>query len=248
MNYKHRFLLGLQNLRKDLLFVLLFCIIFIFLFDFWFINIPEIFKNANTLGNIFYKICFAYLSGYIFYFLNVYTKSQQDLSEVNYFIGRLVSNITSDNFTIILQLCKSSGVQKSDTYLTENELKTITNKLIINEKVDPEENIKTNWLRFLEYYKLRTENNINKILCRSNYLDSKLIKLLSEIEDSALFIDIEFRPLFENSNDNLSFMSTHLYDYFEIIKKLNVYYYDKLYPYIRYSVIDNKQREGKSFS
>jgi hypothetical protein len=240
MKKNHKILLAVHNLRKDLFCILLICIVFIFIFDFWLIKIPELFKGANTLGNIFYKICLAYLTAYIFYFLNVFIKSQKDLNEVNFYIGRLVTNITLDNFIIIHQLCKSSGIQKSNKYLTETEIKIITSILTINEgpKEGPDDIIKTNWFQFLKYYKVRTENNINKILSRSIYLDSKLVSLLSDIEDSALFIDIEYKAIFEESSDNLSFMASHLYNYFETIKKLETYYLDKLYPYIKYSTID----------
>jgi hypothetical protein len=244
MKNHHKALLALKNLRGDLLFILLFSTAFIFLFDFWFINIPELFKGANTLGNIFYKICLAYLTAYIFYFLNVYVKSQQDLNEVNYFIGRQVASIIGENASIIIEFRNNDFVKRTDIYPSEEELKDILKSIKIND--GPYKSIsdyKTTWLTYFDFYKKRTRKNIEKILYKNNYLDSKLVSILSELDDSEFFMHLDNKVLFENSDGDLSFMASSLSKYFETLQKLNVYYYEKLFHYLKYSVTDKKQKK-----
>jgi hypothetical protein len=126
MKLNQKISLALITLRKDLLLILIGCVLFVFLYTFWFIDVPEIFNGASKLGDIFYKLSFTYIGAYIFYFLNIYIKTQKDLNKVNYFIGRFVSNIISDNYRIILNLKEVSQLDTKGTYPTEDEINKIT--------------------------------------------------------------------------------------------------------------------------
>jgi hypothetical protein len=207
----------------------------------------EIFKGANIFGNIFYKICLAYITAYIFYFLNVYIKSQQDLNEVNYFIGRQVSKILGDNVSILIEFCNLGYVDKTDIYPSEIELEAIMKTIKIKDAVyrNTRDYNKTTWPRYFDFYRLRTQKNIGLILSRSNYLDSRLVSIISELEDSQFFMHLEYKNLWEESDDNLSFMASSLFKYFEVLQKLNTYYYEKLFSYLKYSVTDKKVEKIK---
>lgn len=228
MKLGQKITLALINIRKDLLLILLGCVLFVFLYTFWFINVPEIFNGASKLGDIFYKLSFAYIGASIFYFLNVFIKAQKDLNEVNYFIGRFVSNIINDNSSIVVDLKKVSQLKTKGIFPTEDEMKEITRNVLINSC--PKSG---NWFSFFAYCKKRTIQNITRILSRSNFIESKLVGILSEIEDSEFYIDIDYQALWVRfNNNNLSFISTHLFHYFQIIERLDIYYWDRLYPYI----------------
>lgn len=222
----------IQNMRKDLVLILLICTIFIILFDYWFINVSEIFTGANILGNIFYKLCFAYISAYVFYFLNIFIKSLRDKNEVNYYVASLVAKILMEINSINNYLIKVSTVKIKNDYPTEAELDLMTKEIKITDTtplVSTLTNAYATWPQFLEYHKLKVEKNINKILIRGLYIDSKLIGILSKIEDSYLFIHIDFKA-FWNKDSDLSFISSAFYQYFIILKDLENYYYKNLYP------------------
>jgi hypothetical protein len=240
---RKRALIIIRSIRKDLVIILLGCLIFVFLYDFWLIKIPGFFKGALELGSIFYKICIAYLTAYIFYFLNIFIKSQNDLFEINYFIARQVSKILGDNSSILIEFSNLGYTKKTDIYPSKTELERILLLINIKDPVfkDTKDYNKSSWPKYFNYFKIRTQKNINLILQRSNYLDARLVSIISELEDSEFFMHLDYLSLWENTEGKLLFMAGPLSKYFSTLQELNSYYYEKLFPYIKYDA-DKKRK------
>ncbi len=223
-----------DGLRIDLFVVLIFSITFILLFDFIFLGIPEIFQDANKIGVFFYNLCFAYVAAYIFYFLNVFIRQQKEKREINHYVARKVLQILLVVFTVIQELEKASEIKINDKFPNKKELDLITKKLKINGLTSLKSIVGSyaTWAEYLDYHKRRTEGYINKILIRMVYTDYKIIGLLSRIEDSRHFLDIEYIGVWKKSPDNLSFMSSSLNEYFKLHKELEELYNKKLKMYL----------------
>lgn len=223
-----------QDLRKDLFAILILCLSFIMLYDFVLSEIPEIFEGANKLGVFFYNLSLAYIAAYIFFFLNIFIRNQKEKGEINYYIARKVSQILSVAFTIIHELEESTDIKIKNKYPNEEELKFMTGKLNITGHSRLKSIIGTyaTWPEYFNYHKVRTENYINKILFRMNFIDYKLVGLLSRIEDSSHFLNLEYKSVWEKSPSDFSFMSSALFDYFILNKELEDFYNEKLRIYM----------------
>ena len=221
--------------RKDLFLILILCFCFVILYDFWFIDIKEVFRGASKLGRVFYGLSLSYISAYIFYFLNIFIRSQKEEKEVNHYVARKVSQILIVTFVIIRDLENASSIKIKGKFPDKSELDAMTTKI----KTTDMSNLKSRdgnyatWPIYLDYHKLMTEDYINKIISRINFIDTKLVRILSEIEDSMLFLKIQHKALWEKSSSDLYFLSSELYDYFMLNKELENYYENKLRIYLK---------------
>ena len=152
-------------------------------------NYHEIFPGAGKIGDLLSRLSVSYISSFIFYFIVVHTKSENDKENVNEFIGHNVYSIITCAHLFIQPLQQV----KEDKARFENlDLKQLKRLLASINRYDKKAPLIINgesgtWLQWFEYLKESTEKNFKIIFLRYSHLDSKLIKILSRIEASMFF-------------------------------------------------------------
>ena len=225
---------SIRSLRTDLLVIFLCSIITIFLIDFWLIDIPELFKGGAKLGQILYKLCFAYISAFIFYFLVVHLKNQKDKENFYGYISSNTSMVIGQAKALIISLENNSGIKLNSAFPDSLELQSICRTIDPNAKAPLVFGYIGNyatWLQYLDYFKKRSNEASNKVLSKVQFIESELVKKLAEIEDCSHFKEITMFSNLKIGNTDLSAFEPSLAEYFKLISDLETYYVKNLKKY-----------------
>ena len=220
-----RLIHNIISIRKDLFIIFIFATITILLLDFVFIDSPELFKGGARLSIIISKLCISYISAFIFYFIVVHLKRQEDKRNIFKYLEKVTYSIVGDSQSILNSLRNTAEIDLNLKYPSQNELDKICISIdpnseapIINILMKP-----GNWLFLFKYKKDRTFNSIKKIHTKIHFLDTEFLKLIDKIEDCSFLKNIEMVIQIGVTNKNLLWLSSDLFEYFKRIEKLEKY-------------------------
>jgi hypothetical protein len=236
MKKNNKNILLFKTLRIDISIIFFLCILIIISINFWFNKIPEIFEGGSKVGIILEKICLSYVSAFIFYFLIVHIKAHKDKININNYILNKV-NFLINGFTILNnQLTKESKINLTGKYPTNEEINLIFRSINPKSKAPLLLNILSNdyanWIQYLEHSRQESSHTIENIFLLMPFLDTKLITILTKIEDCTYFRLLPTMSKNPIANKDLTFLETTFLEYTKLIKELEEYRDRKLKHYI----------------
>ncbi len=225
---------------KLLIWSFAFAIFFILLYDFWLLEIPEKINGGHKLGSILYKVCFAFVTSYIFYFVNIQLKKKDDKKNISPYLAKKTHLIIQRTKNLFSEIGTVSGKKFQIPYPDETDLNGAC-KLISpnsNARMVKEvhgENpylVPLNWIEYFFNYYQEVNEAIQKIFILMPHLEPKHIKILNEIDESIFFkrivndaYAISHAPL---KNADLTAWANNLYKLGLLVKSLEEYYDEKL--------------------
>ncbi|TJY42679.1 hypothetical protein E5161_07460 [Cohnella pontilimi] len=96
------------TVRKELLVILIVCFVAIILFDSVLFRIPEWFTTAAIWGEMLYKLCFAYITGFVFYFLNIHLEKERAKVKLYVYIHNKIADIVRLNHDLMDTIVQAS--------------------------------------------------------------------------------------------------------------------------------------------
>ncbi|WP_308744806.1 hypothetical protein [uncultured Bacteroides sp.] len=228
------FLNFIKTVRKGLLKAFILSILYIIIYKFFLIKIDEIFAGASIWGEIFYDISFAYVTGFMFHLMVVHYKEWYDQKCINKYVLPKLDLILGQYETVIKEMCSYAKIEYYK-FLSDDDFKKICeiisgNKakadapLILGLSHPP---IFATWNQYCINFKNETTRTVEQILSKFSLLDSDLVLLLSEIEDSKFFNRLR---LYENlmsmglERTKIGFdHSDILIDYTSLMRRLEIY-------------------------
>lgn len=249
---KYKFLwYRIKTVRQDLFYLFLLAFCSIFLLEFWLFNIPEpkAFTVASELGEIYYKICFAYITAFIFYFLNVHLQSHKSKVKTFSYIENKIRKLHSCRLNLIIALRNAVGEPHKDYNLPSKEEINIMCKKIIpyNPLVYGQLNLTyTDWYEFFKFLDDETSENIKDLLILKDNLDSEIIRLLTNL-DSCVESRLNLTKGLPLGNESLETFSGDIYKYCVIVNEL-ISYLDKNYSVYKkeYYFLELKRDKSRS--
>jgi hypothetical protein len=224
----------IRSLRIELVFLFTISLTTIFLIDFWLINIPELFNGGSKLGVVIYRLCLSFISAFIFYFLVVHIKHQQDKDNLYAYISKKVSMVIGSGIGMANEIAKANDIKLEGKFPTKEQLTEICKTINPYSKapllLGGLDNY-ANWLQYFDYYKQRSNDATQKVYVKIHFLESELVKLLADLEDCSHFIVLKHVLGTQMKNDNLTAFESGIWDYFELVKKLDTYYLKHLVRY-----------------
>ena len=229
---KHWFKLYVCTLRKDLSIILAIAILFIFVMDMWLKNIPAPNSFFVAIGNFWYALSIAYVSSFVFYFFVVHYNRQKEKSSLYGYIGGLFNMIINDGKSIFADMVKKAGLNIDPKKMTQEQIEIMcssTNPLAPSTIMDFNGTHYINWLEYLDYYRNRKEEYLNKILKQMQYLDVEFVNILNQFISPQIFIslDLQLYMYRHNKYGNKKFcngIETTFVEYYFLLKKSEDYY------------------------
>lgn len=221
MNFKylkHR----LATIRSELKLLFIISVASILVIDLWLINIPEKFPGGAALGGIYYKICLAYITSFLFYFINVHLQSERLKVKSYKYINNKSAKIHRLCQTVIDSLRASSGIPSNISFPSKaNEISIICNY------VDPRNPFTIggwygrtfpHWQGAAEFIAFETKGLISDLLFVRDSLDSDIVEILMDIDDILHIINISHgRP---SANSDMEFYASALIQYQRLCNNL----------------------------
>lgn len=187
MNLKH-WKYRILTIRKDLRGIFIIALISILVIDLWLINIPAFFPVLATLGEIYYKICLAYITGFIFYFLNVHLQSEKNKVKTYRYINNKCGNIDSLIICLIasMRLANGQSPRPNAGLNDEEELLTLCkgiNPLNKFQLYIPYNRTFTNWSECMIFFSKEIKVVLQELLIVRDTINSELIGVLTDIDE-----------------------------------------------------------------
>lgn len=178
--WKHR----IATLRKDLLFLFYIAIGSVLIIDLWPITVPE---WLAKLGTLYYKICLAYITGLIFYFINVHLESERSKVKTFKYIHNKVAKIRKLCNTLIQSLRDAYPVPEG------TEFESITEEItFLCNNINPQKPFKLsgvydmkfdNWFAAIDFIEKENKELTRDLLFVRESIKSDIIVILTDIDD-----------------------------------------------------------------
>ena len=198
------------------------------------LEMPEIVPWGAEFGAVFYKLCLSIMASYLFYFIVVHLKSQSDKENINAFVASKSYRVVGEYKSQLGAIKKESRSNIESEYPTKSEIvdmfKSVNPKgeapLLLGQRGGH-----ANWIQYMAFHNQRTQDLIKKVFVKMPFLDSKLVRLLAEIDDCTHFSVIDTIISFHFNNTDLSAWAGAFYDYSVLCKGLQEYNERKLSDY-----------------
>lgn len=241
--WKHR----IKTLRKDLLILFAVSLASILIIDLWLINVPEMFVYGAELGMIYYKICFAYITAFIFYFINVHLQSERTKVKTYKYINNKSAKIHRLCSTLISSLRESCGVPYDISFSSkENEI------AILCDYVDPRTPFTLGgwyntrfpyWQAAADFIASENKELTRDLLFVRDSLDSDIVEILTDIDD-CIQNSINLSHGRPSGNSDMEVYSHGIIQYYNLCNKLIKTIREK-YKYHSIEYNDKFRRNGQ---
>ncbi|OCH53329.1 hypothetical protein A6E08_21460 [Vibrio lentus] len=192
--------------------------------DLYFGELPELFHGGEKLLNAYYNFCIGLVASYVFYLIVVHVKEQSDKDNVKTYVFSKSRRVVGNYKSVIRAIKKEVGYMGEEDYFEQEKIHEFFLKVVPNSDapmISSYDSSRLNWVQFLNDYRMSSIQLIDKILKIMPYLDTEHIRLLSAIEDSHYFIEIN--GLSGIGNPDISIWSKTFYKYSLDCKALEKY-------------------------
>ncbi|WP_154974816.1 hypothetical protein [Priestia megaterium] len=204
----------------------------VLLIDLWLVKLPEWFTNASVIGTIYRNLCFAYMTSFIFYFLNVHLQNYKTKVKTFGYLENKLSRLQQLSVDLIILLKKAAGEPRRshENLLTKDEVKEYCKKVNPN----PTNSISYTWsnLSFLNWYELfefietETKDIFRDLSTIKESLDTEIITRLANIEKVAESGLNKTRGKVLG-NTTLELFATEIYEYRNQCEEILVYFHQE---------------------
>jgi hypothetical protein len=196
--------------------------------DLWWHELPEIFNGGGKLLAFIYNVATGYLVSYIFYLVVVRYKEYKNESHINSIVIPLLEEIVKSQ-TLVNDCIK--GIDPSEN-LDINDKQSFNNLL---SRASFSDNIPSvsgtflyapaRWSDFLDGQKNQTRKNTQRAFAFISHLEPVLIKLLTSIDNSDLFISLIFVSKFNDKQreQTMGDISGPYFNYNQHVNDLSLY-------------------------
>src|SRR5436305_11856954 len=188
-------LLLFRTLRKDIPLLFILSLLVIVAHDFWVRDKPEMFEGSSRIGAILYNLSLSYVSAFVFYFLVVHIKEQTDNKNLFSYVGKRVNIVEGSCWSLIDDISRAANVPLRERYPTNEELTSICKAINPNSAapmIIRYPDVYANWIQLFDMKKQRSNDATQKIFQHMPFLDSRLVNLLTKIEECSFFMVIEY--------------------------------------------------------
>lgn len=215
-----RYILAVKPSLNIFLLLTILCLV---VMESYLLNIPEVVPWGAEFGKVFYKLCLSFIASYIFYFVVVHIKSESDKEQINGFISSKVDRVIGDCKSQINDFKRQVNYESAEIYLTLEEIEEVFSK------INPHSNAPlllgglenhANWMQYMIRHKNRSQEAIQKIFVKMPFLDSKLVRILAEIDGCTHFDIVETSLGLGFSNKDLKAWGSTFHKYTVLCQQL----------------------------
>jgi hypothetical protein len=186
---------------------------------------PELFSGAAAWWDLLYELCLAVAASFIFYFVVVHAKRQQDKEALRPFLYRHTMRIWGDADAISRALKQASGHDLESDFPPSQE-DTERMCASVNATDNAPEFMGT-WTDFLADRMQRTRENSRRIYTVTPFLESEHLQRVMDVENCPYFGALRMAIQFRSAQD-FSWMANLFHDYFSKAEQLRKYAHSNL--------------------
>ncbi|MFP3357600.1 hypothetical protein R0K17_09510 [Planococcus sp. SIMBA_143] len=214
-----------KELRKDLKTIFVIALAIVLLTDLWLINVPEKFPLGAEIGSLLYKLSLAYITGLIFYFINIHLQAHKNkVNTVNYlqYKTEKIERMIEILLLSMKQATKISNFPEFNKY--DDEIEFICRNLNPHDSffLDGDYGMSfPNWFDAMNFVSKEHKSTVNDLYFIRDSIDSDVLKILLSM-DSWIETSVNLPHGQPVPNKDLTVFSLGLTEYRKMTKKLNL--------------------------
>lgn len=204
------------TINKTINFLFIFSLASIIIKILYLDDIPELFKLGHEFGEMYSRLCLSYISSYIFYFVVVHIKKEKDKKNINKFINSKIRTTYSQWKPQLMDICKAAGIDMPSDLPEKAFIIELFSNINPNSQAPLIKNTQgnyANWIEYFFYYKNRVDKFISVVTDKMPFLDSELVRLLSELSECEHFKMVEATVALAIKNQDLSAWASGFHEY-----------------------------------
>lgn len=238
-----------KTVNKTLTHILYAAIALVVVHDFILVNIPEWFPTASTIGTLVRNICFAYVTGYIFYVLNAHLSTHKAKVKTYRYTANRMAVLDDLSINLILSLKYSLGMPNSNYDVPPlDDVKQWCNQIHAHNPTKLHTfgftNSFTNWFELFNFLDKQTNQAVRDLLLLKDTLDSETLRLLTNIDNCAvMFLNKSKGVPFNTRANTLQSWDFFIHEYRQMCHELMVHFKEEYEPYKKeYMYLEQKRR------
>lgn len=224
MKFKY-FIHRILTLRNDLKAIFIIALSIVILTDLWLIKIPEFFPLGSELGSLLYKLSIAYITGLIFYFINIHVQAQKKKVNTYNYLKHKTYKMEELSYTLLLSMSKACYTEPESKFADLND----ESIRFISENFNPQYPFVLDgnygitfpsWFAAVEFITKENKSFTDDLMIISDTLDSDVLISLLSI-DSWLESAVNTTRGRVAPNKHAGVWAMPLSQYYKMTKKLN---------------------------
>lgn len=186
---------------------------------------PEKFFRAYELGVIAEAVLASVVASYVFYLLVVHSKEQADRDILRPYVEKHSKRVVGDCISQLREISKTSGIALDFSRVSEAEVSAAFSKIAPYSQapllLSAQSKQHANWFQYLLHHEARSKGSIRKLLDQLPFLDTKLVGIITAIDDCSHFSGMSILVGVQVSNPDLSVWAKTFHEYCVLCRQLN---------------------------
>lgn len=241
-----------KTINKTLAKLLGIAVAWVFLYDFILVKIPAWFPGASTLGLIARNICFAFITGFIFYFINTHLPNHKAKVKTYRYLANKITSLNALSSTLITTMKSTINLINLQKDVEKEEViewcKQIQANSAISFRVRAHRIEFDNWYQLFNHLDSETSKIVRDLLLVRDVLDSESLRLITNIENEVnMFMNISKGQPLGGDSDSLNSFSFNIYEYRRLCRELRRHLKEeyKVHEY-EYHYLEQKERRERN--
>ena len=239
----------IKGLRPELKLFLLLSIISILVIELFLNKIPAVYQIQYDLGRIYIRLCYAYFSAFIFYYLIVYNPKERKRVKAFRLINNTVHLIIQQKDGILLNIIRVSepNTKLIDENITLLQLKKYCEIINPNEPITfhrKQNIIHPTFYEFLSYRIGKLKSYIDELIAINELIDDDLFQNITNINNilsDSLIID----KVDQIYMTDLEFLSHGFYNLHFEVNELKSIFFKNYKPRYNFQYHYNERKRNK---
>lgn len=206
-------------------------LVFVVLHDFVLAGAAELFPGGARLWELAYRLSLALIGSYLFYFVVVHLKKQEDKENLRPYLRSRTDRIVGRARSLMTELHRASGRDTTGAtpYLNEitlDDVQEVCSGVKFHDTAPlflGDANRNATWIEYLDYHRAETMDFIASIYVASPFLDTEFLKLLVEVEHSFYFLHLKMISGVSLRDGQLSPLAKPMHEFFGCVRVLKEY-------------------------
>lgn len=250
--YKLEIFIGkFKTVNKTLAKLLGIAVLWVLLYDFMLVNMDEWYPKAAVVGLLTRNLCFAFITGFIFYFLNTHLSSHKTKVKTYRYIANKVAVLDDLSTNLILSLKFSQDLDNEGYDVPPQEeikkwCKQIPRGSAVDYKTFAFSVSFSNWFELFNFINDQTKEIVKDLLLVRDSLDSETLRYITNIENcTSVFLNVT-KGQNAGPRHSLEIYSFQIYDYRRMCHELTLHLKKEYEVYKKeYSYLEKKGRREK---
>lgn len=235
-----------KTVNKTLAKLLGIAAVWVFAYDFILVKIPAWYPFLATLGLLARNISFAFITGFIFFFVNTHLSSHKTKVKTYQYTANKIAALNAFSSSLMKSINNKLGLPPDEDPETEEEFKKLCKKINaptpVKYMVMAESLTFPNWYVLFKFLDMETSKIVRDLLLIRDSLDSETLRLVTSIENKVnMFINMgKGNPI--GPDDSLEFFAGYIFKYRNLCKELTAHLNTEYKPYAdEYHHLENKK-------